>query len=78
LVQSLGHRHRQNYARYLKQIGEITEERNELASQIKTVLNNAEFHNQPVDEESEDLGRRAKELIEKVKELAESEDRAER
>jgi len=66
------------YAQYLKRIGEITEERNELASQIKTVLNNAEFHNQPVDEDSEDLGRRAKELIEKVKELAESEDRAER
>jgi hypothetical protein len=66
------------YAQYLKRIGEITEERNELASQIKTVLNNAEFHNQPVDEDSEGLGRRAKELIEKVKELAESEDRAER
>ncbi|SHJ57063.1 hypothetical protein SAMN05444159_0943 [Bradyrhizobium lablabi] len=66
------------YARYLKRIDEITEERNELAGQIKTVLNNAEFHNQPVDEESEELGRRAKELIEQVKELAEREDRADR
>jgi arylsulfatase A-like enzyme len=68
------------YARYLKQIGEITEERDELASQIKTALNNAEFHNQPIDEGSEDgLGHRAKELIDKVKDLADrGEDHAER
>jgi arylsulfatase A-like enzyme len=60
------------YADYLKRIGDITEDRNELASQIKTVLNNAEFHNQPVDEGAEhDLGRRAKSLIDEVKELAE-------
>jgi hypothetical protein len=60
------------YAGYLKRIGDITEDRNELASQIKTVLNNAEFHNQPVDEGAEDgLGRRAKSLIDEVKELAE-------
>ncbi len=68
------------YARYLKQIGEITEERDELASQIKTALNNAEFHNQPIDEGSEDgLGHRAKELIDRVKDLADrGEDHAER
>jgi arylsulfatase A-like enzyme len=67
------------YAAYLKRIADITEDRNELASQIKTVLDNAEFHNQPVDEDSaENLGRRAKELIEKVEELAEREDRADR
>jgi hypothetical protein len=66
------------YARYLKQIGEITEERNELAGQIKTVLDNAAFHRQPVGEGSEDgLGHRAKELIERVKDLAGGEDRAE-
>jgi arylsulfatase A-like enzyme len=60
------------YARYLKRIGEITEDRNELASRIKTVLNNAEFHNQPVDEGAEDgLGHRAKALIDQVKDLAE-------
>jgi arylsulfatase A-like enzyme len=60
------------YADYLKRIGDITEDRNQLASQIKTVLNNAEFHNQPVDEGAEhDLGRRAKSLIDEVKELAE-------
>jgi hypothetical protein len=60
------------YARYLKQIGEITEERNELASQLKTVLNNAEFHGQPVGEGNEDgLRNRAKALIDKVSDLAE-------
>ena len=60
------------YARYLKRIDEITEERNELASQIKTVLNNAEFHDQPVGEGNEDgLRNRAKALIDKVSDLAE-------
>src|SRR5437868_3683073 len=59
------------YARYLKQIGEITEQRDELASQIKTVLNNAEFHNQPVGEGSEDgLGHRARRLIDEVSDMA--------
>ena len=62
------------YARYLKQIGEITEQRDELAGQIKTVLDNAAFHNQPVNEGAEDeLGHRAKALIDQVKELAEHE-----
>ena len=60
------------YARYLKQIDEITEQRNELASQLKTVLNNAEFHGQPVGEGNEDgLRNRAKALIDKVSDLAE-------
>jgi arylsulfatase A-like enzyme len=67
------------YARYLKRIDEITEDRNELVSQIKTVLNNAEFHNQPVDEGSEDgLGHRAQALIDRVKDLADHEDRDDR
>jgi len=67
------------YARYLKRIGDITEDRDELASQIKTVLNNAAFHNQPVDEGSEDgLGHRAKALIDQVTDLAERDDHDER
>ena len=59
------------YARYLKQIGEITQERDELAGKIKTVLDNAAFHNKPVDEDAEDgLGHRAKAVIDQVKDLA--------
>jgi hypothetical protein len=59
------------YARYLKQIGEITAERDELAGKIRTVLDNAAFHNKPVDEDAEDeLGHRAKALIDQVKDLA--------
>ncbi len=60
------------YASYLKRISDITEDRDELANQIKTVLNNAEFHNRPVDEDAEDgLGHRAKALIDQVTDLAE-------
>jgi hypothetical protein len=60
------------YARYLKRIGDITADRDQLASRIKTVLNNAGFHGQPVDEEAEDgLGHRARAMIEQVKDLAE-------
>jgi hypothetical protein len=62
----------QTYARYLKKIGDITAERNDLAGKIKTVLNNAEFNGQPVDEGNEDgLGNRAKALIDQVSDLAE-------
>src|ERR1700686_652316 len=47
------------YARYLMKVSDITNERNGLASEIKTVLNAAAFGNQPVDEDSEDgLGNR--------------------
>jgi hypothetical protein len=67
------------YARYLKQISDITEDRDELASQIRTVLNNAAFHNRPVDEGSEDgLGHRAKALIDQVTDLAQRDDHDER
>jgi hypothetical protein len=60
------------YARYLAKISDITNQRDSLAGGIKTVLNAAAFGNQPVDERSEDgLGRRARELIELVKDLAE-------
>jgi hypothetical protein len=59
------------YGRYLGQIGDITEDRDELAGQIKTVLNNAAFGNRPVSEGSEDgLGRRARALIDRVQDLA--------
>jgi hypothetical protein len=67
------------YARYLKQISDITEDRDELASQIRTVLNNAAFHNRPVDEGSEDgLGHRAKALIDQVTDLAQRDDHDEK
>ena len=59
------------YSRYLTEIGDITEDRDELASQIKSVLANAGFHNKPVDERTEDgLGRRARQMIDGVKDLA--------
>jgi hypothetical protein len=59
------------YASYLKRIGEITEQRNKLAGQIKTVLNNAEFHDKAVDEFAQiDLTVRAKILIDQVEDLA--------
>jgi hypothetical protein len=64
------------YARYLKKIGDITAERDDLAGKIKTVLNNAAFGRQPVDEGSEDgLGHRAQQLIDRVKDLADHDDR---
>jgi arylsulfatase A-like enzyme len=62
------------YARYLDKIEDITEERNRLANDIKAVLDAAAFHNHAVDEDSEDdLGRRAKALIDRVKDLAQRE-----
>jgi arylsulfatase A-like enzyme len=61
----------QVYGRYLGQIADITEDRDELAGQIKTVLDNAAFHNQPVNEGTEDgLGHRARALIDRVQDLA--------
>jgi arylsulfatase A-like enzyme len=60
------------YARYLRRIADITEDRDELAAKIKSVLNNAAFHNRPVSEGSEDgLGNRARRLIDEVQDLAE-------
>jgi arylsulfatase A-like enzyme len=60
------------YAKYLKDIADVIEDRNELAGQIKTVLNNAAFHSRPVDEGAEDgLGQRAKTLIDQVEDRAE-------
>jgi len=59
------------YGRYLSRIADITKDRDQLAGQIETALNNAAFHNQPVDERAEDgLGRRAQKMIDQVKDLA--------
>jgi arylsulfatase A-like enzyme len=64
------------YAGYLKEIGKITADRDELAVQIKTVLNNAAFHSQRVGEGDEDgLGHRARSLIDRVKRLADEDHR---
>jgi hypothetical protein len=65
------------YGRYLAKVSDITSRRDSLASDIKTVLDAAAFGNRAVDEDSEDLGQRARELIDRVKDLAEREDRAE-
>jgi hypothetical protein len=59
------------YGRYLNKIADITADRDQLAGQIVTVLNNAAFHNQPVSERAEDgLGRQARQMIDQVKDLA--------
>jgi len=59
------------YAQYLARFGGITADRDGLAAEIKTVLNAAAFGNQPVDERQEDmLGRRARRIIDQVKDLA--------
>ena len=59
------------YARYLHTIADITSERDALASQMKTALDNAAFANRPVSEGSEDgLGARGRALIERVEGLA--------
>jgi hypothetical protein len=51
----------------------------ERPSDIKTVLDGAAFRNRPVDDDSQDdLGHRARDLIDRVKDLAERDDRAER
>jgi hypothetical protein len=59
------------YARYLSKIGNITAERDALASEIKKVLTDAAFSNRPVDLGSAiSLDVRARELIERVRLLA--------
>jgi hypothetical protein len=59
------------YGRYLNKIADITRDRDELAGQIETALTNAAFHNQPVGEHAEEgLGRRARKIIDQVKDLA--------
>jgi hypothetical protein len=56
------------YANYLKDIGQVTAERDQLAAKIKTELNNAAFHNKPVGLGDQiDLSLRSALLIDKVK-----------
>jgi len=59
------------YAQYLETIGIITNERNQLVSEIKTALNAAAFDGKPVGDFAEvGLGLRARLLIDRVNELA--------
>jgi len=61
-----------SYAHYLTKIGDITTQRDSLAGQIKTALSNAAFNGLPIGEHTEDdLGRKAKALIDRVEDLAE-------
>jgi hypothetical protein len=60
------------YAHYLARIADITSRRDALAASIRGALNDAAFNNKPVGEGSEDgLGRRARELIDQIQDLAE-------
>ena len=60
------------YAKYLKKIADITNQRDALASQIKTALYGAAFNHEPVHEgDEDDLGHRARPLIDQVEDLAE-------
>jgi arylsulfatase A-like enzyme len=58
------------YAKFLAKIGKITEERNELASDIIALLNGAAFANKRL-REHEDLVERARRLVDKVEDMAE-------
>jgi hypothetical protein len=58
------------YAKFLAKIGRITDERNELASDMIALLNGAAFANRPV-REHEDLVERARRLVDKVEDMAE-------
>jgi hypothetical protein len=67
------------YARYLAEIAEITTARDQLAGAIKAALDAAAFGNHPIDKDGEDgRGQRARALIDRVDDLAEREDHAER
>ncbi|ARN80261.1 hypothetical protein [Methylocystis bryophila] len=60
------------YARYLGKIDEITTERDQVASEIKSALNAAAFSHKPISQGyAERLIRRARQLIERVGDLAE-------
>jgi hypothetical protein len=58
------------YGKFLAKIGNITDERNELASDMIALLNGAAFANKPI-REHEDLVERARRLIDKVEDMAE-------
>ena len=60
------------YGKFLAAIGAITEERNELASDMIALLNGAAFGNKPIREHGEDdLVERARRLVDRVEDLAE-------
>src|SRR5262249_33732125 len=60
------------YASYLTKIADITSQRDSLADQIRTALDNAAFNHQAVSEHTEDgLGHRALKLIDRVEDLVE-------
>ncbi|WP_426442397.1 hypothetical protein [Bradyrhizobium genosp. P] len=61
------------YGKYLKIIGDIAEDRDELAAEMKKVLTAAAFENQRVDEHQEELIRRARKIIDRVEGLAKNE-----
>jgi hypothetical protein len=58
------------YGKFLAKIGKITDERNELASEIIALLNGAAFANKPI-REHEDLVERGRRLVDKVEDMAE-------
>jgi hypothetical protein len=59
------------YGKFLATIGKITDERNELASDMIALLNGAAFGNKPIREHDEDgLVDRARKLIDQVEDLA--------
>jgi len=58
------------YAKFLAKIGTITDERNELASEMIALLNGAAFAKKPI-REHEDLIERARRLVDKVEDMAE-------
>jgi arylsulfatase A-like enzyme len=58
------------YGKFLAKIGKITDERNELASDMIALLNGAAFANKRL-REHEDLIERARRLIDKVEDMAE-------
>jgi hypothetical protein len=57
------------YGKFLAAIGEITDERNALASDMITLLNGAAFGNKPIHNE-DNLVNRAQKLLDKVEDLA--------
>jgi hypothetical protein len=58
------------YGKFLAKIGKVTDERNELASEMIALLNGAAFANKRI-REHEDLVERARRLVDKVEDLAE-------
>ncbi len=58
------------YAKFLSTIGKITDQRNELASEMITLLDGVAFGNQPIRGHEDGLVERAHQLIDKVQDLA--------